>query len=391
MPGFSTRLPKRLTTNRLARAQGSLRSAGVDVADLTESNPTRVGLRYPPDLLGALGGPGSLTYAPEPLGMGCAREAVAAYLRRHSLDVESSRIVLTSGTSEAYSILFKLLCDPGQDVAVPRPSYPLFEYLTRLEAIQTTPYRLEFHGRWAIDLEGLLAAITKRTRAVLIVSPNNPTGSFATATELEEVSALCRQHGLALIVDEVFGVYPLESPVRGPSVLDRPAEVLTFVLGGLSKAVGLPQLKVGWTIVAGPDELVDAALERLSVICDTYLSVSTPVQQAVGDLLDRGSELTTQIAERVRHNYACLQRLVLKQPATTLLPAEGGWYAVVQVPSTRSEEALTLGLLEREHILVHPGFFFDFPREAFLVLSLLPDPTLFERSAARVLTVAAGG
>ena len=391
MPWFSTRLPRRVTTNRLARARDQLRAAGVEIADLTESNPTRAGFTYPADLLAALGNSAGLAYAPEPLGLDAGREQIAAYLSRLALDVESSRIVLTSGTSESYSMLFKLLCDPDQEVLIPRPSYPLFEYLTRLEAIRAVPYSLEFHGRWAIDLEGLRAAVTKRTRAVLVVSPNNPTGSFATREDLRAVSALCREHGLALVADEVFGVYPQASAVRGPSVLDQPAEALTFVLGGLSKAVGLPQLKLSWTIVDGPKDLVQESLERLSLISDTYLSVSTPVQRAVGDFLDRGSSLTAQIANRIRLNYACLQQLVDQQPVATLLPAEGGWYAVVQVPSTQTEETLTLGLLEREHILVHPGFFFDFPREAFLVLSLLPDPTIFTRSAARVLAVAAAG
>ena len=391
MPWFSERLPRRLTVNRLARARASLAAAGADIVDLTESNPTRVGLRYPVDLLEPLGRASGLVYAPEPLGLRGGREAVAAYFQRLSIGVEASQVALTTGTSEAYSMLFKLLCDPGQEVAVPQPSYPLFEHLTCLEGVRAVPYPLEFHGRWTVDLDRLRAAVTERTRAVLVVSPNNPTGSFAAPDEHRAVSALCREHGLALIADEVFGVYPQTPAARGPSVLDEPAEVLTFVLGGLSKAVGLPQLKLAWTVVAGPAGLVDTALERLSVICDTYLSVSTPVQRAVGDLLERGIDVATQIAARVRDNHACLERLVCQQRATTLLPSEGGWYAVVQVPSTRTEEALTIGLLEREHILVHPGYFFDFPREAFIVMSLLPEPALFERSAARVLAVAAAG
>ncbi len=389
MPWFSTRLPGRRTTNRLARVQTRLKAAGTRITDLTESNPTRAGLTYPVDMLESLGRSSGLTYAPEPLGLRCAREAVSAYLERLSINVESSQIVLTTATSEAYSMLFKLLCDPGQEVAVPQPSYPLFEHLTRLEAVRAVPYSLEFHGRWAIDLESLRTAVTTRTRAVLLVSPNNPTGSFTTVEDLRAVTALCHEHGLALIADEVFGVYPHTAAARGPSVLDEPAETLTFVLGGLSKAVGLPQLKLSWTVVDGPENFVRESLDRLSLICDTYLSVSTPVQRAVGDLLDRGSEVTIQIATRVRDNYARLQRLARQQPATTLLPTEGGWYAVVQVPSTKSEEALTLELLEDERILVYPGYFFNFPREAFLVLSLLPEPTLFERAAGRVLAVTA--
>lgn len=388
---FSRRLPRRLTVNRLSRARASLEAAGTEVADLTDSNPTNVGFHYPLDLLEPLGRKSGLLYVPEPLGLRCGREAVATYLEQLSIGVEASQVVLTTGTSEAYSMLFKLLCDPGQEVAVPQPSYPLFEHLARLEGVRAVPYSLEFHGRWAVDVDRLRAVISERTRAVLVVSPNNPTGSFASQADCRAIAAVCREHRLALIADEVFGVYPQAAEARGRSVLDDPAEVPTFVLGGLSKAVGLPQLKLAWIVVAGPKGPVEETLKRLSVICDTYLSVSTPVQQAVGKLLDRGFQVTTQIAHRVRDNYARLQRLVCAQPATTLLPSEGGWYAVVQVPSTQTEERLTLRLLEREHILVYPGYFFDFPREAFIVMSLLPEPDSFERSVHRVLAVAAVG
>ena len=390
MRPFSSRLPGLDGPNRLARARERLGVRGVSVIDLTESNPTRVGFRYPARLLDSLASPRSLSYRPDPRGMACAREAVAAYLGRHQLDVAVDRIVLTTSTSDAYSIVFKLLCDPGHEVAVPHPSYPLLDHLTRLEAVTSVPYALEFHGRWQVDHSGLRRQLTSRTRAVLIVNPNNPTGSFVRRDDLDTIVGLCRERGMALVVDEVFGFYPMTDTARGVSVLDQPTDVLTFVFGGLSKAVGLPQLKLGWIILAGPDTLVDRSLDRLDLICDTYLSVATPVQVAADQLLREGATVTVQIAGRIRENYAALQQLVAAHPAVGLLPVEGGWYAVVQVPATRSEEALVLELLEHEHVFVHPGYFFDFPREAFLVMSLLPEPAVFEEAARRVLAYAAG-
>ena len=233
--------------------------------------------------------------------------------------------------------------------------------------------------------------VTPRTRAVLMVNPNNPTGSFVSADEFEAVTALCREHDLALIVDEVFGLYPMAVQARGPSVLDHPSAVLTFCLGGLSKSLGLPQLKLGWITVSGPRQDVERALARLELICDTYLSVATPVQLALGDLLEQGAVVTSQIVARVRHNHAKLREVSARHPAAQLLPVDGGWYAVVQVPATRSEEAIVLDLLEREHVLTHPGYFFDFPREAFLVVSLLQEPSAFEDAIRRVLARASGG
>jgi alanine-synthesizing transaminase len=270
-------------------------------------------------------------------------------------------------------------------VLVPRPSYPLLEHLTRLEGVEPIPYPLEYHGRWEIDLAAVAARATPRTRAVLVVNPNNPTGSFVTAAEWDGVTALCRERGFALIVDEVFGRYPIVVEPRGPSVLDRPSDVLTFVLGGLSKAVGLPQLKLGWVVMAGPDDDVTRAREGLEFIADMYLPVGTPVQRALSSLLDAGGAVTAQIAARIRTNHAALRAVVERHPAAQMLRVDGGWYAVVQVPAIRTEERLVLDLLERERVLVHPGYFFDFPREAFVVLSLLPEPTLFADAAVRVV------
>ena len=319
-PSFSSRVPGRIARNRLAEARARLEAQGTSIIDLTVSNPTLVALEYP----SALGCQLDTEHYAESLGLGSAREAVASYLRQHDLDVDSRRVVLTASTSEAYGLLFKLLCDPGDEVAIPRPSYPLLEYLTRLESVVSVPYALEFHARWQVDVAALRSRVTSRTRAVVMVNPNNPTGSFVSSDEFREVSALCHQYGLALIVDEVFGFYPLTASGRGPSVLDEDPRVLTFVLGGLSKAVGLPGLKLGWVVLAGPDAPVATALERLELICDTYLSVATPVQLAVADLLDHGRQVTRRITARVQQNHACLARIVSEHPMADLLPVEGG-------------------------------------------------------------------
>ena len=374
-----------LSSNRVTQALDRLRAAGAPVVDLTESNPTRVGLCYPPDALQPLADAAGLVYEPQPFGLLVARRAVAAALLRRGVSADAERLVLTASTSEAYSLLFKLLCDPGDHVLVPRPSYPLLEHLTCLDGVTPIPYALEYDGRWRIDLDGLSRAVGPRARAVLLVNPNNPTGSFVTREELDAVAAICRDSSLALIGDEVFNRYPLETDAADvPSVLDQ-KEALTFSLGGLSKAAGLPQLKLGWTIVDGPEGLVDEALARLELICDTYLSGSTPVQHAVPALLAVGETVAAQIAERIRANYRTLQRLAADHAASRVLHVEGGWYAVIQVPATRSEETLVLELLERDHVLVHPGYFFDFPREAFLVVSLLPDPDLLSQGVRRLL------
>jgi aspartate/methionine/tyrosine aminotransferase len=300
--------------------------------------------------------------------------------------VPPSRIVVTSSTSEAYSLLFKLLCDAGDNVLIPQPSYPLFEHLTRLDAVEAVPYELEYHGSWQINLESLSRGVTPRTRAVLVVSPNNPTGSVASARELSAIGELCTKTGIALIGDEVFADYPLAGDrLSGPSVLAHP-ETLTFGLGGLSKTVGLPQVKLGWIALTGPDDLVRSARERLEVIGDTYLSVSTPVQLATSQLLSRGAVIREQICARIRTNLGHLRAVVPQHPSCTLLNVEAGWYAVIQVPATMGEEARVLELLERDGVLVHPGYFFDFPREAFLVLSLLPDPGQFRDGVQRLFS-----
>lgn len=387
---FSSRIPATLAPNRLASARERLEREGVPLIDLTESNPTRAALQYPDTLLAPLASPAGLIYTPQPFGLPWAREAAAGEYRRHGIEVESSRVVLTASTSEAYSVLFKLLCDPGDEVLVPAPSYPLVDHLTRLDAVRMATYPLEYHGRWSIDVAALQRAATRRTRAVIVVNPNNPTGSILTRGEVSRLAAFCATRGLALIGDEVFADYTLAPPADAADGVLSQREALTFSLGGLSKAIGLPQLKLAWIAAGGPAALVDEAFARLELVCDTYLSVATPVQTALPDLLVAGAAIRQQIAARVEANYAALRASATAHPACDVLPVEGGWYAVIQVPAIQSEETLALALLERDHVVVHPGFFFDFPGEAFVVISLLPPADDFARGVERVFARAEG-
>jgi alanine-synthesizing transaminase len=327
-----------------------------------------------------------LRYDPWPFGAPDARQAVSADYARQGVAVAPERIVLTASTSDGYAMLFKLLADAGDEVLVPRPSYPLFDHLTRLDVVVARPYDLDVHGAWAIDFASVERAFTTRTRAVLVVSPNNPTGSFVTHDELDRLAALCAPRDIAIIADEVFADYELEAgAAKGAGRAASRRDALSFALGGLSKSVGLPQVKLGWMAVGGPERLVAEALERLELIGDTYLSVSTPVQLAAAELLARGAEVRSQIAIRVGANYRRLHAAVAAVPSCRVLGSDGGWYAVMQVPSLESEEDLVVRLLTADGVLTHPGYFFDFPRESFLIISLLPPPAIFAEGVARVL------
>jgi aspartate/methionine/tyrosine aminotransferase len=385
----SSRLPSNLGPNAVSRAVAARRAAGLELIDLTESNPTRAGLLYPPDLLAPLADAAALVYDPQPLGMPAAREAVAREFLRHGRAVEPARVALTSSTSEAYALLFKLFCDPGDQVLVPHPSYPLFEHLTRLEAVGSVPYALEYHGAWRIDLPSVERAITTRTRAILVVSPNNPSGSFLHRQDLQALVEVCRRHDLALIGDEVFFDYTLDAAPNAASVLDQDA-VLTCALGGMSKSCGLPQVKLGWIAWSGPADALSGILSAYEIIADSYLSVSTPVQVAAPALLSRAAVVRAQLQARIARNLAALREASEPWPAATVLRAEGGWSAVVQVPAVRSEEDLVVTLVTEDGVLVHPGFFFDFPREAFLVLSLIAEPHRFDAGVARLMARACG-
>jgi alanine-synthesizing transaminase len=382
---FSQRLPADLQPNPLTRVVSDLRADAMPLIDLTASNPTTCGFDYPLDLLEGLADRRALRYEPQPLGLDTAREAVAADYARRSLAVSPGRVVLTASSSDSYSLLFKLLCDPGDSVLAPAPSYPLFEHLARLDGVTVRPYRLEYHGRWTLDVHELGAIADARTRAVLAVSPNNPTGSILTRGETRELHAFCASRGLALVGDEVFCDYLLMPGADGsPSVLEE-EQALAISLGGLSKSVGLPQLKLGWMAMGGPDSLVRPALQRLEIIADTYLSVATPVQVAVPHLLEHGAPVRQQIADRVLLNYNVLRSLAEHYPACRVLPAEGGWSAVVQSPAIMPDEARAIALAQKSGVLVYPGYFFDFDRDGYVVMSLLVPPVEFRRGASRVL------
>jgi len=383
---LSRRLPPHADLNALTRALAQRRAERRPVIDLTQSNPTRAGFSYPADLLTELASEAALRYEPQALGMPAARDAVARDHARRGVTIDPERVILTASTSEGYTWLFKLLCDAGDTVLVPRPSYPLFEHLTQLEGVRTFPFNLEYQGRWEIDFATMQSA-PDEARAVIIVSPNNPTGSYISARELERVLALCRDRGWALIVDEVFADYRLDADAPLTDIASR-ADVPAFTLGGLSKTAGLPQLKLGWIVAGGPSEACTAALAGLELIADSFLSVSTPVQVAAGRLLERGAAIREQIHDRVRENLAALRENAQPFPACDVLKVEGGWSAVIRVPAMLTEEQLILELLNREGILAHPGYFFDFPREAFLVVSLLPPADVFRDATARLLRFA---
>jgi hypothetical protein len=381
---FSTRTRWDLRPNRLSRLREEKRRGGARVLDLTESNPTRVGLPVPRDLLAPLAAPEGQPYEPSPFGLQSARAAVSADFDRRGVAVGPDRLVLTASTSEAYAFLLKLLCDPGDEILVPRPGYPLFEYLAALESVRVRNYLLEYDGRWHLDFESLRTAVSPRTRAVVAVSPGNPTGAYLKRDEWEALERLATEHDLALVSDEVFADFALsDDEDRVPSVArDRPA--LAFTLGGLSKSCGLPQVKLAWIAVTGPADRRGEALERLEVVADTYLSVSTPVQVAAPAFLDRREDLQAPLRQRTRHNLDTLRTIVGPGSPASLLEPEGGWSAVLRVPATLPEEERVARLLREADVWVHPGYFFDFPTEAHLVLSLLPEPSTFAEAVRRL-------
>ncbi|MCS7314997.1 MAG: pyridoxal phosphate-dependent aminotransferase [Bryobacterales bacterium] len=368
---FSSRLPWSVPENRLWQALARRRAEGRRVLDLTQSNPTRAGFVYGDRICAALADPRALVYDPHPAGSPAAREAVAAWCTRRGPKVHPWEVVLASGTSDAYAWLFKLLCDPGDEILAPRPSYPLFEFLAGLESVRVVPYALVYDGRWWVDWDSLERAAGPRARAVVVVQPNNPTGSFLNRDEIRRLAAFCAARGLAIVSDEVFAEYPLGGEV--PPSLSIQAVAPCFVLGGLSKAAGLPQMKLSWIVVGGPEEFRRAAIERLELIADTYLPVGTPVQCALPVLLEEGERVRDQILLRTRENYRWLVGRFGAESPVSVLAAAAGWYAVLRVPRVRSEEDWCLELLERG-VLMQPGYFYDFAEEAYLVLSLLTPP-----------------
>lgn len=383
---FSSRFHWDLRPNRLTELLASKRRAGTHILDLTESNPTHAELPYPADdILAALADPRSLVYDPAPAGSAEARSAVSSYYAARGYTVSPERILLTSSTSEAYTYLFKLLADPGDEVLVPRPSYPLFEYLAAMESVRVAQYPLVYHEGWSMDIGAISRAITERTRAVILVNPNNPTGSFVKKGELEELVALCTARGIAIISDEVFADFTFQPDAARVTSLAGLEGVPAFSMSGLSKVAGLPQMKLGWIVVAGPERLRKETMERLEWIADTYLSVSTPVQHAARRFLTIAEQMQGHIARRVRENLDWFHAAPGADSPCRILHVEGGWYATLQVPRIRTEEEWVLELLAASDVLVQPGFFYDFDAEAFLVLSLLTPPEIFREGAKRLL------
>jgi alanine-synthesizing transaminase len=380
---FSQRTNWNLQPNAFSAALDAHRASGKPLFDLTASNPTSVGFRYDePKILSALSRPNVLTYEPASKGMLPAREAVAAYYAEKGTAVSPEHIILTVSTSEAYSYCFRLLCEPGDEVLVAQPSYPLFEFLADIQDVKLVPYELIYDHGWEIDFYSLERAITPRTRAILLVHPNNPTGSFVKPHELEQLNSSCAAHELALIVDEVFLDY---SHRASPITFAVNSGALTLTLSGLSKISGLPQMKLAWLVASGPNALRDDALARLDVIADTYLSPNAPIQWAATDLLETRCGLQSQLMDRVRENLFELDTELAGYPLIRRMQTEAGWYATLRVPVTRTDEELAIALLQDHSVLVHPGHFFNFPTDGHLVLSLITPEADFGEGIRRIL------
>ena len=385
---FSERTSWKLTRNRLTEVLEAVRSGGARVLDLTLSNPTRAGLQYDqPRILQALTSPQAMDYDPQPKGLAGARAAVAAYYQTlpGMQHFDPERLILNTSTSEGYSFVFRLLCNPGDELLVPKPSYPLFEFLADLQDVKLVPYPLIYDHGWQMDFPSLDKVVTGRTRGVVVVHPNNPTGSYVHADEQESLNRFCREHQLAIIADEVFLDYAHNgAPERSFATNE---DVLTFTLSGVSKISALPQMKVAWVATSGPARQVDAALALLDVISDTYLSMNAPIQWALPALLEQRRSIQRQLMDRLRTNLAEIDRQLAAQKACQRLSVEAGWYAVLRVPVTQTDEELAIDLLRRKSVLAHPGHFYDFPSDGYLVLSLITPQAEFADGLQRLLEV----
>jgi aspartate/methionine/tyrosine aminotransferase len=384
---FARRTQWKLAANRLSRAVEEHRNSKRELLDLSASNPTIVGLkRDAAHLLDALRDARSLGYHPDPRGMRTAREAVAAYYGKREAGksaVDPEKIILTTSTSEGYSFIFRLLCDPGDEVLVPQPSYPLFEFLADLEDIRLIPYTLFYDHGWHMDLSSVRSAAGKQTRAIIVVHPNNPTGSYVHESELDGLNQLCLEKKLALISDEVFFDY-MHAAARRVSFAHN-QRALTFTLSGISKISCLPQMKLAWIVGSGPRELVHDAWMRLEVIADTYLSMNAPIQLAAPAFLEERNAVQPQLMERIERNLRELDRQIARHPMITRLEIEAGWYAILRVPAVRSDEEFAIHLLEARSVLVHPGHFYDFPGEGHLIISLITSEPEFHEGISRIL------
>jgi alanine-synthesizing transaminase len=388
---FSKRTNWNLRENLYARAVRRHRDSGRPLLDLTVSNPTVCGFHYEEDaILDALSSQAALRYDPDPRGLLSARRAVIEYYREknQSAVLNAECVILTTGTSEAYSFLFRLLCEPDDEVLVAHPSYPLFEFLATIQDVRLRPFSLVYDHGWQFDFESLRQAIGPRTRAMVVVHPNNPTGHFISHTEAEQIGAICREHELALVVDEVFLDYELfsaEDPKRREGTFVGRTEALTFVLSGLSKIAALPQMKLGWIVAGGPDALVSDAIARLEIIADTYLSLNAPMQHGLSELLAHRRVIQPQILSRILANLKELDERLGSQRSISRMKIEGGWYAVLRVPAVEPDEHMVIRLLEEQSLLVHPGHFYDFAQDGYLVISLLTGVEEFAEGIGRLI------
>ena len=385
---FARRTAWKLAPNRYSEALSGARLRGAKLLDLTASNPTQCKFDFDSKaILQSLAHAAALSYDPEPQGLLIAREAVADYYNRHSVrgsatPIHAEQLLLTTSTSEGYSYLFRLLCDPGDEVLVPRPSYPLFEFLADIQDVRLRPYDLFYDHGWHIDTGGIADSMSESTRAVLVVNPNNPTGSFVHTQELERVASICAEREVGLIADEVFLDYEVESsPGKSIAFMNQ---CLAFTLSGLSKISCLPQMKLAWIVLSGPENLREAAHDRLEIIADTYLSVNAPIQHAARELLLQKNSMQPQLLRRIRSNLEFLDEEVRNADAIQRLRVEGGWYAVLRVPVKQSDEDLAIELIGRG-VILHPGHFYDFSRDGFLVVSLITPSQEFSEGIRVVL------
>lgn len=379
---FAGRTNWELTQNKITAILEEFKRKGTTVFDLTESNPTRCGFVYPEkELQSALLNPANMRYIPATKGMLSAREAVAAYYKGQRIDISPEQIFLTSSTSEGYSFLFRLLADPGETMLFPAPSYPLFEFLVGLNDLEMQYYPLQYQNKWAIDFPALRKLITPHVRGIILVNPNNPTGSYIKRDEVAALNAICREHQLPIISDEVFYDYTFDPHQHFPSLANNDDQ-LSFVLGGLSKTLGLPQMKLSWIVVNGPEHLIAQTMERLEIIADTYLSVNTPVQNALPLWMQYRQAIQKQIMMRVLQN----REYALRQfgDEAVCLNADGGWYIVLKLKQELDEELLVEELLSREQVYVHPGYFFNFESGSHVILSLLSKPEVFQEGVSRI-------
>ena len=374
---FASRTRWDFTENKLSQALARLRKRGKTILDLTQSNPTDCDIEYPPGLLKVLADAQNLRYQPSAQGLLKARQAIAREYQKQGAKVNPQDILLTASTSEAYSFVLRLLVNPGERVLFPSPSYPLLDHLAQINDVQVDRYALRYDGSWYTDMKSVERAVTKDTRAMVVIHPNNPTGSYLKWEEWKKLKRICKAHKLAIISDEVFRDYSCAADKNRIGTVAGDSEVLGFAFNGISKMLGLPQMKIAWICVGGPAGQRNEALKRLEMIADTYLSVNTPAQHALPHWLKFKKRMQRQILGRVLANRRLLDSRDWSKHGCEVLSAEGGWYALLRVPSTRTEEEWALRLLQNKGVLVHPGYFFDFESQAYLVLSLLPKPGLF--------------